>query len=229
MAEGSKYSVIIFDFDGTLADTRVLIVRTNQEAQRIMGYPITDEAGILATIGLPLKECILTMYPDLPHGQIPLWIKTYREVFDSLKGEIVPQLFPNVKQTLETLAGRGYRLTVASSRGTGSLTDFLCEMGIASYIAYVLGADDVKLAKPHPEPVLKTLGVMHCEASEALVVGDMPVDIQMGLGAGVRTCGVTYGNSSSEALMAAGAHYIISDFSELLTLLPMKGSENADR
>ena len=57
----SMIKLIIFDFDGTLADTRELIVRTNQEAQRIMGYPITDEAGILKTIGLPLRECILTM------------------------------------------------------------------------------------------------------------------------------------------------------------------------
>lgn len=215
----SKYSVIIFDFDGTLADTRELIVRTNQEAQRLMGYPIKDEAGILATIGLPMRECILAMYPDLPHELLPTWIKTYRAVFDELKGQIVPQLFPRVRETLETLAGRGYRLTVASSRGTPSLTDFLRDMGIAPYISYVLGADDVKLAKPHPEPVLKTLAAMGCEASEALVVGDMPVDIQMGLGAGARTCGVTYGNSNREALLAAGAHYIISDFGELLTII----------
>ena len=215
----SMIKLIIFDFDGTLADTRELIVRTNQEAQRIMGYPITDEAGILKTIGHPLRECILTMYPDLPPEALPLWVKTYREVFDVFKTQIVPQLFPNVKKTLASLAGNGYKLTVASSRGTGSLTDFLREMGIAPYITYVLGADDVKLAKPHPEPVLKTLEAMSCDASEALVVGDMPVDIQMGLSAGAWTCGVTYGNSDREALLAAGAHHVISDFSELESLL----------
>ena len=214
-----RYSIIIFDFDGTLADTRELIVQTNQEAQRIMGYPLTGEAGILATIGLPLRECILTMYPDLPAEELPVWIKTYREVFDSLKGQIVPRLFPNVRETLEALAGKGYRLTVASSRGTVSLKDFLREMGIAPCISYVLGADDVKLAKPHPEPVLKTLEAMSCDASEALVVGDMPVDILMGLAAGAMTCGVTYGNSGREALMSAGAHYIISDFRELLQII----------
>lgn len=214
-----ELKLIVFDFDGTLADTREIIVRTNQEVQRRMGYPLTDEAGIMATVGLPLQECILVMYPDLPREELPVWIKTYREVFDSLKGQIVPELFQGVKETLASLASMGYVLTVASSRGNKSLTDFLREMGIAPYISYVLGAEDVKLAKPHPEPVLKTLGAMGLSSSETLVVGDMPVDIQMGHGAGARTCGVTYGNSDREALLAAGADYVIGDFRELPKLI----------
>ena len=56
------------------------------------------------------------------------------------------------------------------------------------------------------------------QADETLVVGDMPVDIAMGRGAGARTCGVTYGNASRADLAAAGADFIIDDFSQLLTL-----------
>lgn len=211
--------LIILDFDGTLADTRELIVQTNQEVQRRMGYPVTDEAGIVATVGLPLKECIMVMYPDLPREELPAWVSTYREVFDKLKTQIIPQLFPHVKETLEALTAKGCRFTVASSRGTESLTGFLREMGIAPYISYVLGADDVSKAKPHPEPVLKTLEALSAEASETLVVGDMPVDVQMGLGAGAWTCGVTYGNSDRAALLEAGANYVIDDFGQLPSLI----------
>ena len=210
--------LIIFDFDGTLADTREIIVRTNQEVQRRMGYPITDEAGIMATVGLVLKECILQMYPDLPYDEIPAWIAMYREVFDSLKGTIIPKLFPHVKDTLETLYEQGCTISVASSRGNRSLNDFLREMGIAPYISYVLGAEDVKLSKPDPEPVLKTLRDLDFPASDAIVVGDMPVDIQMGRGAGTKTCGVSYGNSGRDALVKSGADFIIDDFRELLTI-----------
>ena len=211
--------LVILDFDGTLADTRELIVRTNQEAQRRMHYPVADEASIVATIGLPLREGILALYPDVPEQELPLWIKTYREVFESLKGQLVPVLFPQVKESLEALTRMGCRCTVASSRGTESLLGFLQEMGIAPYISYVLGADDVAHAKPHPEPVLKTLRDLSCDASEALVVGDMPVDIQMGLGAGARTCGVSYGNADRPTLVAAGAHHVIDSFSELISLI----------
>jgi len=91
-------------------------------------------------------------------------------------------------------------------------------MHIAEYISYVVGADDVKHAKPEPEPVLITLKAMGATADETLVVGDMPVDIMMGRKAGARTCGVTYGNASREQLEAAGADIIIDDFHALIAL-----------
>ena len=211
--------LVIFDFDGTLADTREIIVRTNQEVQRRMGYPITDEAGIMATVGLVLEECILKMYPDLPHDEIPSWVAMYREVFDSLKGTVIPKLFPHVKETLETLSEWGCTITVASSRGKQSLTDFLREMEIAPFISYVLGAEDVTLSKPNPEPVLKTMRDLDFSSSDAIVIGDMPVDIQMGRGAGAKTCGVSFGNAGRDALIQSGADYIIDDFRELLKIV----------
>ena len=207
--------LVILDFDGTLADTRVLIVRTNQEVMRRMNYPVADEASIVATIGLPLKECIPALFPGISSEAIPGCVLLYREVFESLKTTITPVLFPGVRETLETLHDSGIMLSVASSRGSESLNAFLREMGIDRYINYVLGAEDVTHAKPHPEPVLKTLKGLSVAAPEALVVGDMPVDIQMGLGAGAKTCGVTYGNSNRAALAQAGAHHIIDSFSEL--------------
>lgn len=68
--------LVILDFDGTLADTRALIIRTNQEAMRHMGYPIQDEETIAATIGLILEDGLLQMYPDLPKETLPEWVKT---------------------------------------------------------------------------------------------------------------------------------------------------------
>lgn len=211
--------LIILDFDGTLADTRDLIVRTNQESMRRMGFPVADEASIISTIGLPLGEGILRLFPDLPLDRLPACEQLYRKVFYELKDSFTPALFPHVKETMEALLENGCRFTVASSRGHVSLSEFLCDMGIAPMISYVLGAEDVSRAKPHPEPVLKTLRDLGCDASDALVVGDMPVDILMGLGAGAWTCGVTYGNSSREALLSAGAHHVIDDFAELLPWL----------
>ena len=211
--------LVILDFDGTLADTRELIVCTNQEVQRRMHYPVADEKLIVSTIGLPLKEGILAMYPELPPEDLPAWVLTYRAVFDQLKMQIVPEVFPNVRETLSALVQAGCRCTVASSRGTASLKDFLRDMGLAPYILYVLGADDVTRAKPHPEPVLKTLKDLSVDAADAWVVGDMPVDILMGLGAGAHTCGVTYGNSDRATLLRAGAHAVIDDFADLLQLV----------
>ena len=71
-------------------------------------------------------------------------------------------------------------------------------------------------AKPDPEPVLKTLRELGYPAEEALVVGDMPVDVQMGSRAGAHTCAVTYGNAGREDLWEAD--YIIDDIANLLPI-----------
>jgi phosphoglycolate phosphatase len=211
--------IIIFDFDGTLADTRELIIRTNQEAMKAMNYPVRDEEAIRKTIGLPLAEGIRTLFPELPEEALPEWCTTYRRIFDGLKTRYVPVLFPEVKETLEWLYAKGYVLTVASSRHSSSLNAFLQDLGIAPCFRYVLGADNVAKAKPDPEPVLQTLRDMGYPAEEALVVGDMPVDILMGARAGAKTVGVTYGNSNREELQAAGATYVLDGFSEIKSLL----------
>ena len=211
--------LLIFDFDGTLADTRELIVKTSQEAQRQMHYPVCEPERIIATIGLPLREGIPTLYPQVRPEELEPWVTIYREVFDILKNRIVPALFPHVKETLSALCSQGYTCTIASSRGSASLHDFLRDMGIAPYISYVISADDVTHGKPHPEPVLKTLQDLSVPAGRAMVIGDMPVDIQMGLGAGTLTCGVSYGNADKAALEAAGAHHVIDDFGQLPAVL----------
>lgn len=207
--------LIILDFDGTLGDTRANIVLTMRRTLERLGYAVPDEGTIAATIGVPLEKGFEQMLPGISPEDVALCAKTYREIFEKCRKELVPNLFPHVMETLITLKEAGYVLTIASSRSYGSLKEFLQEMGIAPYISYVLGANSVTHAKPHPEPVLKTMADMGFTADETLVVGDMPVDIEMGKGAGAHTCAVTYGNASREELIAAGADYVIDDFSEL--------------
>ena len=207
--------LIIFDFDGTLADTYELIIKTNQAAMEAMDYPVRDEEAIRATIGLPLEAGIRALYPDLPEEALPQWCATYRRVFDVYKTQYLPVLFPEVKETLEWLRDKGFVLTVASSRQSVSLNAFLRDLGILPCFRYVLGADNVSRAKPDPEPVLKTLRDLGYLADETLVVGDMPVDILMGSRAGAGTVGVTYGNSNRAQLLEAGAGFVLDHFSEL--------------
>ena len=210
--------LIILDFDGTLGDTRGNIVTTMRQTLKQLGYPEASEDAIAATIGVPLEAGFDQLLPGLSPTETATCAATYRAIFEKNRKIMIPNLFPHVKETLNTLHERGYVLTVASSRLSASLKGFLQDMGIAPYISYVLGADNVDKAKPDPEPVLKTLREMGYSATDALIVGDMPVDILMGSRAGAQTCAVTYGNASRSALAAAGATYIIDDFAELLSL-----------
>ena len=172
--------LIILDFDGTLGDTRANIVLTMRQTLAKLDYPEKDEETIAATIGLPLEKGFEQLFPGIDAEGVALCARTYRAIFEENRKLLVPKVFPHVVETLAALKEAGYVLTIASSRSYGSLNEFLREMGFAPYISYVLGANSVTHAKPHPEPVLKTMADLGFPADETLVVGDMPVDIRMG-------------------------------------------------
>jgi len=211
--------LIIFDFDGTLGDTRRNIVKTMQMTLAELHLPSRSEEECAATIGLPLYRCFETMFPELQKGVIRCCETTYRRIFAENLQMVKPQPFPEVVETLSALREQGYTLTIASSRSHASLAELTHDMGIADCISYLVGADDVVNAKPDPEPVLNTLCAMGFEAGQALVVGDMAVDILMGVRAGAKTCGVTWGNGSRLELEQGGADYVIGSMGELMGIL----------
>ncbi len=208
--------LIIFDFDGTLADTTATILRTYRMTIEELGLARRNDAECKATIGIPLREGFRQLYPDFSEAELDRCVNTYRCIFNANKADLVPQLYPGVKETLEELRKLDIQMSVASSRSRESLVEFCDDNGITKYFSLILGADDVTHAKPNPEPVLLTLDRLGKDAARTFVVGDMPVDIAMGRGAGCRTVGVTYGNSSREALEKAGATFIIDSMPELI-------------
>jgi phosphoglycolate phosphatase len=211
--------VIIFDFDGTLCDTRSNIIIAFRATMERLGLEMRDEETCGATIGLTLRDGFKSMYPTFDDATIDNCVDTYREIFAERRKELMPNLFPGVKETLEELHKRGYRMTIATSRLTDSLMLFMRHHGIDHYFEYAVGSDSVTNHKPHPEPALKTLAALNIEASEAIMVGDMPVDIAMAHNAGIRAVGVNYGNATHEELVEAKADWIIDDITKLLSIV----------
>lgn len=213
-----KPELIIFDFDGTLANTTATILRTYRMAIESIGADSRTDAECQATIGLPLREGFRQLYPDFTEEQLDNCVNTYRRIFNENKKNLVPKLYPGVKETLDELAAMGIRMSVASSRSRESLIEFCNDNNITRYFDLILGADDVTHAKPNPEPVLITLDRLNEDCEDALVVGDADVDIIMGNGAGCKTCAVTYGNGSMASLKAANPNYMIDKFPDLLEI-----------
>ena len=206
--------LIILDFDGTLADTRGLIVKTMQQTLEALGLESRTDEQCASMIGLPLKQAFTDLIP-MSDEMGEQCVETYRRIFNENNALYVIPTFPHVMETLHQLHEQGYILTIASSRSNRSLREFVNDMDLNDIISYVLGAEDVTRAKPHPDPVLQTLETFGCKAEDALVVGDTWYDIEMGKRAGVKTCGVTYGNGTREELIQAGADYLVDDFGEL--------------
>lgn len=211
--------LIIFDFDGTIADTQKTIVLAKQETMKIMGLEVADEETCASTIGLSSKVSFEKLYPQLSEATIDLCVTTYRRIFDEKKKTVPPVVFPGVIETLETIREKGIKMTIATSRNNASLYEFLEQMKIRVFFSFILGGEDTVLLKPNPDPVLKTLDELSFTAEQTLVIGDMPFDIIMGKKAGAHTCGVTYGNATQSKLLEAGADFVIDQMPDLLKIL----------
>ena len=214
-----EIKLVIFDFDGTLADTKENIILTFQMTMKELGVEIKSRQECAATIGLTLEDAFKVLYPGMAAEKYALLRDTYRRIFKENRKILVPGLFPEVMETLEELRRRGYLMSIASSRLSPSLHSFLEDMKITHLFEYAVGGDNVEHPKPAPDAVLQILRHYNLSAEEAFVVGDMPFDINMATNAGVKSCGVTWGNADAAQLKESGANYIIDKMSQLLEIL----------
>lgn len=213
-----KYKCLILDFDGTLGDTKELIVKTMQQTINELSLPSRTDAECAAMIGLPLKQTFTDMIP-MSDEMGDKCAEVYRRLFDINNVKGIVSMFPHVAETISAVHDKGVTVTIASSRLIDSLKVFLEDMNLKKYISYVVSAGDVENAKPAPDMVLKTLKALGYNNDEAIVVGDTRFDILMARNAGVKSIGVTYGNGKPSELRDAGADYIIDDFSDVLNIL----------
>lgn len=209
-----KTKAFLFDFDGTLADTATGIILTMQETFRTMGLPVPKAEDVVATIGLPLVDCVRIL-GNLPADEAARGADVYRSLFPTFELEHIT-IFPEVADTLGELRSRGIRMAICTSRGHDSLKRILSRNNLWDFFETAVTMSDNLAPKPAPDMVLTLLERMGLDASEATVVGDTTFDIGMGSGAGCRTVAVTYGNHSREQLESAKPDFIIGRFSEIL-------------
>ncbi len=208
---------ILFDFDGTLADSACGITNTMKSMFKEMNRQIPSDADMRATIGLRL-DLALQKLGNFTSEETITAVNTYKRIFIE-KGYSEITLFDGVRETLLKLYDMGIRLAVVTSREAYSLESICKENGVWElFDAYTSGTD--RLApKPAPDMVLALLKKMSLKKADVLVVGDTTFDIEMGNNAECQTIAVTYGNHSVQTLESAHPTYIIDSFDQLLGIV----------
>jgi len=210
------YRLLIFDFDGTLADSEASIIESLELVARDLDLPGVDRAGARQSIGLPLEHTMmagLSLVSELVPEAVELYRKHYKDVAYS-----TTSLYPGVKETLDWLR-KDYLLAVASSKSRQGLVDMMQHLGIYGYFCFIAGAQDVLKGKPAPDMVLLALETLNIPAEKSLMVGDTVYDIEMGQRALADTCAVTYGNNSAADLSRLDPTYIIDAFEDVVSCL----------
>lgn len=207
------YQLLIFDWDGTLADSIGRIVQAMVEASVSFGYVPRDEFAIKGIIGLGLPEAIRSLYPQIADDELVAFRQCYAQSYMALDVEPSP-LFPGVVESLEAFRRQGYKLAVATGKARRGLDRVLGAHGWQEYFDITRAADE-SASKPHPLMLQQILEHCGVTARQALMVGDSSFDLQMANNAGMDSVAVGYGALALDALQAYRPRLAIERFSEL--------------
>ncbi|MCU1729083.1 HAD-IA family hydrolase [Pseudomonas sp. 7P_10.2_Bac1] len=213
----SEYKLLIFDWDGTLADSVGRIVTAMRVAAQRTGRPERDEESIRGIIGLGLPEAILTLYPDMAESEMAVFRQHYADVYIAMDEQPSP-LFPGVAQTLAAFRADGYLMAVATGKARRGLDRVLKVHGWERFFDVTRAADETA---SKPNPLMLNQILEHCGVSprEALMVGDASFDLLMARNAGIDSVAVSYGAQSVERLLEFEPRLAINEFPELRTWL----------
>ena len=207
---------LIFDFDGTLANTLPVIYACyDYSTEKVLGKK-ADRAPFIETFGQPLYVCLTSIFGEEKGSRICDLYREYQEIHHD---ELI-RPFPGVKETLEQLRQMGIPMAVVTSKSTATCRRGAKCLGIADFFVSVTGADQVTHPKPDPEPTRIALEKLGTKPEETLCIGDAPYDIMSGKAAGCCTAAVEYSQFDliKFKAMVAPDHWL-KDMSALLPLL----------
>ena len=213
------WAAVLFDLDGTLADTTELILRCYRHTMRAhLGEAPPDERW-MAGMGTPLREQLKDFARDAEEAaRMAETYSTYQRV---IHDEMV-SAFPGALEVVHALKATGAAVGVVTSRRNLMAQRTLACAGFDGMMDILVAADDVVRAKPDPEPVLMALDRLGMTglASRTLFVGDSPFDIRAGRAAGTRTAAALWGPFPHDSLRAEGPDHLVCRIEELLELRP---------
>ena len=208
-----RYDLIVFDWDGTLMDSEVKIVRCIRAAAADLGVVDPGAAAARRIIGLGLTEAMAALFPQADDNLRGHLTERYRTHFLELDQTETP-LFPGVAEGLERLAAQGHRLAVATGKARRGLERVLGETGLGPLFVASRCADETR-SKPDPRMLQELLAETGVDPGRALMVGDTTYDMRMACAAGVPGLGVVYGVHDRQELLQQGALACVASFPEV--------------
>lgn len=217
---------VVFDFDGTLADTLADLTDAVNVGLQRFGYPPRLASQIRSWIGNGLPTLCRLAIGD---GQDPLpESPEYQHLQQMAAAVTVHYLehrldktapYPGIPEVLDTLRDTNVAMAVLSNKPhvhTAPMVEALFSRW--PWIA-IEGCRDDGQRKPDPQTAHTIIAQMGLEPCQVIMIGDAAVDVQTGLNAGMVAVGVTWGFRERDELLSAGAHHIIDRPADLLTLI----------
>ena len=224
-----KIKALLFDLDGTLADTDDDYIRTAARWVRPLNFlfPRRDPTPFLRWAVMTVESPVNTLMA------LPDWLSLDDELvalmnwFTSLRGNPPPgqyALMAGVDAMLERLVAR-YPLALITARDAWRTRFMLDQLNLARFFPVVVSAQTAPHTKPYPDPVHHAARQLHLSAADCLMIGDTTVDILAGKRAGAQTAAVLCGFGQRPELLRAGADLIMNHTTDLETALTLTSDQ----
>jgi len=211
-----QIDLLIFDFDGTLADSIPAAVEAIQKMISDLGLPYKTKEEIGRHVGfgeVPLVSgAIGTSDPQLLKRAMEVYFKYYIE-----EGIKTIRLYPNIKEFLEYFKTKPK--IIVSNKKDEFIRMILAHHKLTSYFVEIMGGDTAPCLKPDPCVINNLIVKYKIPPERAIFIGDMTVDIETGKAAGIKTCAVTYGFHPRNILEKLKPDFLVSDLLQLKDLI----------
>ena len=203
MEKKKQYDFVLFDFDGTIADTSEGIFRTFDYVKTVMGGRDVPKSEYQKLIGPPLTYSFSEFF-GMEGDKVSEAVKTFREYYET-HGLFQCSLYSGLPSLFATLKNGGKTLLVATSKPELYAKKLLAHFGVSEYFSFVGGSDKEEKRAKKSEVIEYVLSVSKIEdKSRAVMVGDRLYDAEGARQAGLDCIGVLYGFGSLEELKSAG-------------------------
>ena len=204
--------LVMFDLDGTLADTGHDLVDSVNFTRGHFNLPPLPAPAVHANVGRGVEHLLKHSLPEMTEANSSTIMQVFLKHYENhLLDRTV--LYPGAVEVLHYF--RAKRRAVVSNKIRRFTVAVLQGLGVEGEFDAILGGDSSAEKKPHPAMLQSVLQRYHIDPANAVIVGDGDTDIEAGKRAAVITCGVTYGLGNKDAMRAAGPDVTIDSLIEL--------------
>jgi phosphoglycolate phosphatase len=206
-------TAIIFDLDGTLADSSECVVQSAQQVAQAAGLRTVSDEDIRQRIGEPLGPMLAALF-GVSGDQLDGLTRAYSETYVRLT-KTLERPFPESIGMLQRLRERGWQLAIATGKSQNGAENATRRMGLAPLFDGIHGILPGTPGKPDPAVLRRALADLGVSPAEAIMVGDTTFDLDMAAALSVPAIGVSWGVHATEVLQGRSPSGLVWNMGEL--------------